>query len=231
MGGRPGERALSRDRLGRHIIPLRMIEYFTQYAGSAPLVGAFLILGLLLLSGFGLPIPEDIPILVAGYLSAQSDIVDPWWMLPATFIAIVGSDGIVFFLGRKYGRHVPKVPLLGRMLTRRRLLKAERFLDEHGGKSIFLARFMPGLRTPAFFTAGTCRVPYWKFLFYDGAAALLSVPTIFLLAYFLSDQIYRVKEWVGDGQLAAAIVVACVVIGLFAFHWFAKRRKLAAAET
>ena len=41
-----------------------------------------------------------------------------------------------------------------------------------------LARFMPGLRAPIYFTAGTVGVKFHTFLFYDGLAALVSVPAI-----------------------------------------------------
>lgn len=184
-----------------------MEEWLWQISGHAPY---WVIVGVLLVTGFGVPIPEDLPILAGGYLAAKGHC-NPWVMLPVIFVAILGADGMVFWLGRRYGHHIPKLPLLRRFLTEPRLAKTEGMLHRHGGKFIFMARFMPGLRTAAFFTAGVFKVPAWKFLVYDGAAALISVPAIFLLAFFLADQIDRVKEMIADGQIIAVLTLAAVV--------------------
>lgn len=50
---------------------------------------------------------------------------------------------------------------------------------------LFVARFLPGLRSPIFLTAGmTRRIPFWRFLLLDGLAALISVPVWVYLGYF-----------------------------------------------
>jgi len=202
-----------------------METWLAQFAENAPYIGIF---GVLLLSGFGLPIPEDIPLILAGYLSAMG-YADPWIMFPGCFIAIVGSDAIVFFLGRKYGHHVPRLPLLRRYLTEARLAKTERLLHENGGKFMFAARFLPGLRTPAIFTAGTFKVPYWKFLLYDGGAAALSVPTIMFLAYYFANEIQRVKKWVLEGQITAIAVIVALGLLIFFIKTRVKKRMAASA--
>src|SRR5690606_33249443 len=98
--------------------------------------------GVLLLSGFGLPIPEDLPLILAGYLCGiEPAYADPWIMFPGCYLAIIGADLVVFVLGRRYGHHVPRLPLLRRFLTESRLAKTEAKLHQHGGKFIFMARF------------------------------------------------------------------------------------------
>ncbi len=193
-----------------------------QYSGQAPYV---VILGIFVLSGFGLPLPEDVPLLAAGYL-AGTDRVNPWIMFPLCFVFIVGSDLIVYGLGKLYGHHVPRLPLLNRLLTEPRLARTERMLHEHGGKFIFFARFLPGLRTPAFFTAGTFKLPWWKFLLYDGSAALLSVPLLLGLGYAFSEHIDMVAERVRQGSYGVA---GLLVLGLAVFVavkvWISKRSK------
>ncbi|HEX7010122.1 MAG TPA: DedA family protein [Phycisphaeraceae bacterium] len=193
-----------------------------QLAGHAPYVA---VIGVLLLSGLGLPLPEDIPLIVAGYLCGQG-YTNPWVMFPGAFMAILGADGLIFVLGRRYGHHVPRLPLLRRFLTEQRLARTEQMLHRHGGKFIFMARFLPGLRTAAFFTAGGFKIPYWKFFLFDGSAALLSVPAILLLAYAFSHQIHQVSQWVADGQ---AVAIGGVLLGMAGFvggKWFLKKRRL-----
>ncbi len=202
-----------------------MEEVLTQLASNAPYL---VIIGIILLSGLGLPLPEDIPLILAGYLCGQG-YANPWVMFPACFVAIVGADAMLYVLGRRYGHHVPRMPLLRRFLTPANLARTERLLYQHGGKFIFAARFLPGLRAPAMFTAGVFKVPAWKFLLYDGGAAALSVPLILGLAYRYSDQLRQVKEWVQDGQLAAiALVIAGIAV--FVAIKLLMRYRLAAAR-
>lgn len=200
-----------------------MEVWLEQVAHHSPYL---IIIGVLLISGFGVPIPEDVPIIIGGYLSGIG-VCDPWVMLPAIFAAIVGADFMVFWLGRRYGHHVPRLPLLRRFLTQDRLARTEAMLHRHGGKFIFMARFLPGLRTAAFFTAGVFKLPSWKFLAYDGAAALVSVPAIFVLAYYFADEIDRVKGWIADGQIAALVVCVLVLVLLVLVKRVFKRRLIA----
>ncbi|WP_432797602.1 DedA family protein [Poriferisphaera sp. WC338] len=202
-------------------ICLHMEEFITNLAAQMPYI---IIIGVILLSGFGAPIPEDIPIILAGYVCGKADpTASAFIMLPALFIAIIGADGIVFWLGRKYGHHVPKLPLLRRYLTEDRLQKTEAQLNKHGGKFIFVARFLPGMRAPAFFTAGIFKLPYWKFLFFDGSAALLSVPAIFFAAYFFADHIAQVKEWVKQGQIGVIIALIIIIAAFIGTKIFIKK--------
>jgi membrane protein DedA with SNARE-associated domain len=198
--------------------------WLAQLAGKGPYVVIF---GVLLATGFGLPLPEDLPLLLAGYL-AGTGAANPWIMFPGCFICIVGSDVIVYAIGRKYGHHVPKLPLLRRFLTEKRLAKTEAMLHTHGGKFIFMARFLPGLRMASFFTAGTFKIAFWRFLLYDGSAALISVPAIMGLAYVFADEIDRVREWVHGGQIVAVVVVV-LAIGAFiaAKLWWGRRSERA----
>ena len=181
------------------------------------------VLGLLLLSGFGLPIPEDIPLILAGYL-AYHGYADPHVLFPLTFLAVVGADLMVFWLGRRYGHHVPKLPLMRRFLTEKRLAKTERLLHEHGGKFMFAVRFLPGLRAPAIFTAGNFKLPYWKFLLYDGGAALLSVPLILGLAYYFAEHLEQVRVWIANGEKGVIGVIVLSVLGFITVKWWVNRR-------
>lgn len=201
-----------------------MQEWLTQLAYNAPYIA---IIGVILLSGFGLPLPEDIPLIAAGYL-AGIGVVDPWVMFPACFLAIVGADLTLYLLGRRYGEHVPHIPVIRRYLTHRRLMKAEEELTLYGGKFIFVARFLPGLRAPAMFAAGIFKIPVYVFLGYDGAAAAVSVPLILGLAYAFADHIDAVRKWIHNGQIgAAAFAVLVVVVIVVARVWYKRRRRRA----
>ena len=85
------------------------------------------------------------------------------------------------------------------------------------------ARHLVGLRAAAFLTAGTARVPFWKFVVADAGAALLGVPLLFGLAYFFTVEIkaivvnvHRAERWLGLASLLA--LAAMLVVGLWRWH-------------
>jgi membrane protein DedA with SNARE-associated domain len=199
------------------------MDLLTELGTNAPYMPYVVVLGLLLLSGVGLPVPEDIPLILAGYLCFYG-YADPWVLFPLAFWAVLGADLMVFMLGRRYGHHVPKLPLMRRFLTEKRLARTEGLLHQHGGKFMFAVRFLPGLRAPAIFTAGNFRVPYWKFLMYDGGAALVSVPVILGLSYYFANHLEQVRVWIANGERGAIAVIVLVAAGIIGFKLFMGRR-------
>jgi len=166
----------------------------------------------LFLSGFGVPIPEDIPLIIGGYICGKGD-ADIYLMLPLAMFTILGTDYIIYLLGRRLGHTVPKIPIFRRYLSEARLARAAEAFHKHGGKVIFFVRFLPGLRAPVYFTAGTFKIPHWKMLLFDGSAALISVPVFMLLPYFFVDRIDQVRKYIGQGQVILLVVIVLGIIG------------------
>jgi len=81
-----------------------------------------------------------------------------------------------------------------RVLTpeREETLKAR--YRQHGAKIVFAARHVMGIRAAAFLTAGICRLSFWKFVLVDAAAAIVSVPIGFGIAFLFTDQLERVMR-------------------------------------
>jgi membrane protein DedA with SNARE-associated domain len=167
------------------------IEQFTY-------LGIFLIL---FLGGLGAPIPEELPVLAAGALAHEGYM--RWWIaLPVCLFGVLAGDSVLYWVGHHWGEHILEWSIVRRVLTERReraLIEAYR---RHAAKTVFMARHVMGVRAAAFLTAGIARVPFWKFVLVDGAAALAGVPTGFALAYFFTDQleailhdVRRVERW------------------------------------
>ena len=173
--------------------------------------GIFLVLAA---SGAGLPFPEDIPLIFGGYLCARG-MASLEIMIPFTFVTVLGADTLLYLIGRKYGRHVTKLPLFRRFLTPQRLAAAEMAFHTHGGKTLFTSRFVPGVRAAVFFTAGVFKIPAWKFLLFDGAAALLSVPLLVLVGYYGADHIDKVKDAAFTTQLCIGLVIVTLIVLLY----------------
>lgn len=160
-----------------------MFETLLEYFQSSPLSlwGPFAVL---ILCGLGLPIPEDIVLIVAGALS----VIDGGSWIAASVLMYLGvmcGDSLIFFAGRHLGGRMRASLAFQRLLSPAKQMKVEEFFGKHGSTSLFLARFLPGLRAPIFFSAGSMRVSYLKFLCFDGFAALISVPFFVWLGSWL----------------------------------------------
>lgn len=197
-----GEPATTRTRQVKYTWVIQeFIEHFT-YGGIALV---------LLLGGLGAPIPEELPILVAGVLSREAVI--RWWIaLPLCLVGVLVGDVVLYWAGRHWGERVCRWRAVRCVLTEsreRRLLAAYR---QHGVKIVVVARHVTGLRAAAFLTAGIARLPFWKFVLVDGAAACVGVPLSFGLAYFFTAQlqavmedVHRVERWL--------LVLGLVIVG------------------
>jgi membrane protein DedA with SNARE-associated domain len=201
-----------------YLLNLLSHGHYTPYLG---------IILVLLISGFGFPMPEDIPLLIAGYL-CHLGYANVWVMLPIAFCSVLSSDFMLFFIGRRYGRHVQNIPLLGRHLTEARFKRAEDFFHKWGGISLFLTRFFPGIRSAGFLSAGACKIPFWKLLVYDGAAALISVPLLVLAAWYFGDHIDQVLICSGRANMVitVSLVIAAIVVGYLYFRRVKAKAKI-----
>ena len=92
-----------------------------------------------------------------------------------------------------------------------------------------VARFLPGLRAPTYFTVGHSRVPYWEFLAFDGLAALVSAPLWVCLGFWFGDDIERAARAGSEfGSYILGAVVLLVVV--FVARALLRRRRAAAAK-
>jgi membrane protein DedA with SNARE-associated domain len=171
--------------------------------------------GILLLCGLGLPIPEDISLISAGYV-AHRGIVSVHTVFLVSFWAVLGGDLIAFFLGRFFGRRVLAWPPAQRLFSARKQLRVRAYFRKYGSKVIFIGRFLPGLRFSIFFSAGMLCVRPAVFFIFDALAALLSVPFLVYLAYRFGEHIDFVISWVRRSEYGILVLagLAVVIIGL-----------------
>lgn len=133
----------------------------------------------LLSCGLGMPLPEEFFLVMSGYVCYLNGVPDAWGLLPmfvVTWAAIGGGDLIAFTVGRRWGGAVFEIRLMKKLVSERGRAKAEEFLMRYGNRTIFAARFLPGIRMPTYLLCGTLRVPYATFMLWDGLAMAISVP-------------------------------------------------------
>ena len=197
------------------------MQWFIAHLSTMTPIGAYVwLFTILLLCGFGLPIPEDISLIAAGYFSWRGDEgLYPGLNVHKAFlvclVAVLAGDTIAFFFGRRYGRRVLASNLARRYFTPKRQLRTRAYFRKFGSKVVLVGRFTPGLRFTIFFTAGTLHVRPSVFFIYDFAAAAFSVPVLVYVAWFFGGQIDKVITYARrteHGILVAIVIIAAVVV-------------------
>ncbi|HEX3997817.1 MAG TPA: DedA family protein [Pirellulales bacterium] len=176
----------------------------------------------LILTGCGLPIPEEAAIIAAGALSASGQL-DPWLSLLSCIVGAVAGDSVMYWIGRHFGAAiVHKHPLWMRTLTPEREQRVEHLLKKHGAKVLLVTRFMVGLRLPIYLTAGLLKMSYPRFLLTDSICALFVVTLFFGLTYFYGGPILA---WLKDAErgLTVAVVALVCVGGIYLYRRQARR--------
>jgi membrane-associated protein len=101
-------------------------------------------------------------------------------------VAAVLGDAVNYGVGARVG---PKIftSETSRLLDKKHLIRAQRFYERYGGKAIFLARFVPIIRTFAPFVAGIGRMPYSRFALYNVTGGIVWVNAFLLAGYVFAD--------------------------------------------
>ena len=170
----------------------------------------------LLVAGVGIPLPEDLTLLGAGYLVWRGDA--PFVLMWAVGMAgILAGDTSIYWFGRKLGPRLTRHRWLSHRLTPARLERLERFFLKHGTKAVFLARFAAGARGAFYMTAGVMRLPFLRFILFDALAAALSVSFWVGLGWRFGDRIDSVRHVVKRVEhVALAAVLAVIAAWLLA---------------
>lgn len=211
---------------------MAFLQFLLQYVGDLPLPAIWgSAFGILLLCGFGLPIPEDITLILCGYATylhvgnrSSEAWAMAWGSLGVGLAGVLIGDGIMFWLGRRWGTELARIWPFRSIFGNGRLARTRVFLQEHGAKVLFTARFTPGLRSVVFFSSGTLGIPASRFLFYDGLAALLSVPALVLSSWYWGDHIAEVIRRAQRAEHGLLIVIA-LVAAIVALKWWLGRRR------
>ena len=160
-----------------------IISFFSTYFSYWPLVCFFS----LLLAGFNLPISEDVLIVISALISYE----DPSLLIPnyiGLYAGIYASDIISYWMGRMIGTGALKLKLISRSLTPKRVEFISKKLEKHGFLTFIVTRFIPfGMRNVLFMTSGFTKLPFPKFLLFDGIAAIISSLTLYSVVLLIGE--------------------------------------------
>lgn len=173
-----------------------------------------------MLENAGLPIPGETILLVAGYFASADHFNIFLVMLIACFGAVLG-DNAGFAIGHHYGRGI--LLRFGRFvfLTPQRLEHLENYFRSHGNKTVFVARFITGLRVFAAVLAGASGMRWRIFLAYNVAGAIVWSVVITTLGYLFGESLPLLIKWVG--RSGTILLVIAIVVAVIAWRIYRHR--------
>lgn len=151
-------------------------------------------------------LPGDSLLFAAGGIAAIGGMNIHVMVLLLLAAAILG-DAANFMIGKYFGQKLFANPN-SKIFRRSYLEKTHAFYENHGGKTIIIARFVPIVRTFAPFVAGMGDMHYATFIRYNIIGAVLWVLLFSYAGYFFAN-IPVVKN--NLGLVMAAIIVISIL--------------------
>ena len=180
---------------------------------------------IVVLGNVGLPVPEETVLTIGGYLAWQGQL--RFWLVALVgVVSAMAGDNLGYWLGRRHGQRV-----LARLMATApgRVEKMQRFVRDHGALSVFVARFVTGLRFMAGPLAGSTGLSPGRFFIANLLGAVVYVPIIVGVGYAvglgLGDRIERLRHAAGDAE--RVVVIGVLVAAVVAWIVMARRRRRA----
>jgi membrane protein DedA with SNARE-associated domain len=167
-----------------------------------------------------LPFPSEIVMIPAGYLISQNALHPFITLFAASSGCITGAMinyTLSYFLGRrlviKYGKYF--------LIQEKHIIKAEKFVKEHGSAATFIARLIPGIRQMMSIPAGLMRMNLKPFIFYTFLGASIWNITLLLVGYFIGNNENMIKEslpWIILAALSVSFIITTSYIALYQYR-------------
>jgi membrane protein DedA with SNARE-associated domain len=179
--------------------------------------GYWAVFALVAIESLGIPLPGETILITAGTYAGSTHHLNPWGIFAAAAAGAIIGDNIGYWIGDKGG-----YPLLRRYGRYIRIdepkLKVGRYLfDRHGGKVVFFGRFVSILRTYAAFLAGTNKMHWRRFLFFNATGGIIWAAIYTFLAYTVGSTLRHLSTTI-NLVLGAAAVVGIVMGIVFVRH-------------
>jgi undecaprenyl-diphosphatase len=167
----------------------------------------------------GLVVPGETVMLLGGAVAGQGAI-DIYLLIAIAWFAAWAGDTTSFFVGRRLGRgfvlrHGPRVGI-----SHERFERVEDYFSRHGGKTIFIGRFVSLVRALAPFIAGSSGMRYRAFVPYSILGTGLWASAHILIGYFFSRSIETAAEYAGKGAFLLGTLIVVVAGSIFLYRHF-----------
>jgi len=194
---------------------------FELLRGALVHYGYWAVAALLLMENAGLPLPGETILLLASFLAySEHELQLPWVIVVGTVASTLGGE-FGFALGRQGGR-----PLIERYrhvfsIRAETVERGDRLFERYGAATVFLARFLFGMRVVASLLAGALHMPWRKFVLFNFLGAGVWVTAICSAGYLFGGHWGRLAHDLRRFDLLVAIVV---VVAVFWLWWRSRKR-------
>jgi membrane protein DedA with SNARE-associated domain len=172
------------------------------------------------LESLGVPSPGETAMILAAVLASQGKLNIILVIVIGCASAIIG-DNIGYFLGRKLGREVLEAPGPLQKRRKRVIAAGDRFFQKHGGKAVFLARWVALVRVAAAWLAGINRMRFLHFFMWNAAGGITWGVAVGLVGYYGGK---KVADAITHYGLFAAVGVGVAVVAFLSFSKWRERR-------
>tara|TARA_R110002012_G_scaffold322103_1_gene555686 strand:+ start:27225 stop:27842 length:618 start_codon:yes stop_codon:yes gene_type:complete len=162
------------------------------------------------------PIPSELVMPFAGYLSAQGQLSLPLSIIAGTAGSVLGAL-LWYYIGIWIGderlcrfaeRHGAWLTL-----TPKEVESASKWFDSYGWRAVFFGRMIPGVRTLISVPAGVAGMPLWSFLLYTTLGSAVWTGLLAGAGYLLESQYEKVASWMNP--VSTAVIVGLIGIYLY----------------
>lgn len=182
--------------------------------------------GLLILTGMGLPIPEEFFVISAG-IAAHNGHLEPWLALVACLAGAILGDCVMYGIGYYFGHRLLRDRhWFARYMTPERERQVEDMIHKHGFKVFMTARFLVGVRSPVYITAGILRMSFRRFVLVDLLCASVVVSLFFGLSFVFAEAFQALWESIRDAEKWLTVTLAVVAISAILYFVFRRRRRM-----
>jgi membrane protein DedA with SNARE-associated domain len=171
--------------------------------------GLLLLFAVIAAESAGVPLPGETALIAAAILAARGHYSIVEVIVVAAFAAIVG-DNVGYWIGRTGGRALLERWGPIKRYSERVLPPGERFFRKHGGKTVFIGRFVSVLRVTAAWLAGITHMPWWRFFIWNAAGGIIWATLVSLLAYYFGKAAADAVATYGIYALVAIVVLAVI---------------------
>ncbi len=170
----------------------------------------------------GLLVPGETVVVMAGLLASRG-IIELGDVIWAASLGAVMGDTVGYFIGHRFGEGFFLKYGHYFFFKKDYLDEAKGFFDKHGGKTVFLGRFMTWLRAFAPVVAGISKMPYQRFLFFNVAGGIAWAIIFSLLGYFAGNSWSIIREYLGRMGILAFLGGGVTV---YLYFLLTKKRRL-----
>jgi len=160
-------------------------------------------------------LPGDSLLFAAGTFAAIGSL-NVWYLVGLLIVAAVLGDAVNYSIGHYLGERAYNI----KWIKKEYLEKTHAFFEKHGGKAIFLARFVPIVRTFAPFVAGIGKMSYAYFATYNIVGGVTWVLTFTLLGYFFGGFDFVKKHF----ELVIIAIILISVVPML-YEWLKAKRE------